>query len=87
MQKLHIFGCWEVIRWGNNLKAKKEGPWFQVRRYIRKFVGGEMCCRVNLKCDENIRNCYSIIGLEGKSTLKIVDFSGRILAEVRSCFK
>ncbi|KAI3468758.1 hypothetical protein Pfo_025421 [Paulownia fortunei] len=37
--------------------------------------------KVTLKCDENTGSCYRIIGLEGKFTLKIVDFSGQILAE------
>ncbi|KAG8374915.1 hypothetical protein BUALT_Bualt10G0045200 [Buddleja alternifolia] len=42
-----------------------------------------MSCRVTLRSDENsrINCCYKIIGLEGKSTLKIVDFSGHLLAE------
>ncbi|KAL8064229.1 hypothetical protein ABFX02_01G076600 [Erythranthe guttata] len=82
-KKLGIFGCWEGIKWSNNSKGiKNKGrPCFQVRRNRRIFSRDILSCRVNLKFDENMGSYYRIIGLEGKSTLKIIDFSGQLLAE------
>ncbi|PIN05075.1 hypothetical protein CDL12_22385 [Handroanthus impetiginosus] len=76
--KKKIFGCWEGYRWSGNSKVNKGRPWFQVRRN-HTILGNDKSCRVSLKCEENMRSCYRIIGC--KSTLKIVDVSGHLLAE------
>lgn len=78
VQKLRIFSCWEGFKC---FKDETEKPWFGVRRDHTIF-SRDYSCRVILKCD-GIRTSYCrIIGLEGKSSLKIVDFSGQLLAEV-----
>ncbi|KAL8543722.1 hypothetical protein ACS0TY_004328 [Phlomoides rotata] len=74
-KRLRIFSCWE------GFKYPKEKPWFQVRRNHTIF-SKEICCRVVLKCEQNSTSYkYRIVGLEGKSALKIIDCSGQILAE------
>ncbi|KAL0312621.1 UNVERIFIED_CONTAM: protein LURP-one-related 11 [Sesamum radiatum] len=79
-KKLPVFGCWEGFKWIGNSRVGMERPWFQVRR-THPILSKDVSCIVNLKSDENIGSCYRIIGLEGKSTLKIIDFSGQIVAE------
>ncbi|KAK6137439.1 hypothetical protein DH2020_028796 [Rehmannia glutinosa] len=76
LQKLRIFGCWEGLKWIGN----KERPWFKVRRN-HTILSKDRSCKVTFKCNENMGSCYRIIGLEGKSALKIIDFSGQLLAE------
>ncbi|KAL0393522.1 UNVERIFIED_CONTAM: protein LURP-one-related 4 [Sesamum latifolium] len=79
-KKLPVFGCWEGFKWIGNSRVGRERPWFQVRR-THPILSKDVSCIVNLKSDENIGSCYRIIGLEGKSALKIIDFSGQIVAE------
>ncbi|XP_073136281.1 protein LURP-one-related 11-like [Henckelia pumila] len=80
-KKLRIFPCWEGFKWIDSKAGKTERlPWFQVRRNHR-ILGRDTSCKVSFKCDEKVGSCYKILGLEGKSMLKIIDFSGQILAE------
>ncbi|XP_073302974.1 protein LURP-one-related 11-like [Primulina huaijiensis] len=80
-KKLRIFQRWEGFKWIYSKGKTDRLPWFQVRRnHIILFRN--MSFQVSFKCDEKIRDCYKILGLEGKSILKIIDFSGQILAEV-----
>ncbi|XP_073053964.1 protein LURP-one-related 11-like [Primulina eburnea] len=79
-KKLRIFPCWEGFKW-IDCKGKTERlPWFRVRINPR-LLCNDMSCQVSFNCDEKIGSCYKILGLEGKSILKIIDFSGQILAE------
>ncbi|KAH6769055.1 hypothetical protein C2S51_014391 [Perilla frutescens var. frutescens] len=78
-KKLGMFGCWEGFKWiDSDVRMKR--PLFQVRRN-RAILSKDMSCQVILGCDKNSKNYYKIIGFEGKSSLKITDFSGQILAE------
>lgn len=83
-QKLGIFRRWEGFKWTDS-ERRNARPLFRVRKNI-KFLSKDISCQViNLGFDKNSgNNYYSITGLEGKSALKIVDFSGQLLAEV-SC--
>ncbi|XP_042043618.1 protein LURP-one-related 4-like [Salvia splendens] len=66
------FGWWEGFKWSDsNVRAEK--ACFRVRRDMRKGV----CCVVSDDCYCN----YKIEGFEGKSSLKIRDFEGRVMAE------
>ncbi|XP_073301344.1 protein LURP-one-related 11-like [Primulina huaijiensis] len=79
-KKLRIFPCWEGFKWIDSKGETERLPWFQVRRNHR-ILCSDTSCQVSFNCDEKIGSCYKIIGLEGKSILKIIDFSGQILAE------
>ncbi|GFP79510.1 protein lurp-one-related 11 [Phtheirospermum japonicum] len=80
-KKLRIFGCWEGFKWNGYSKVEKERSFFKVKRNYT-FFSKDICCRVTLKkCDKNTENWYKIVGLEGKSALRIIDFSGQLLAE------
>ncbi|KAL3652658.1 hypothetical protein CASFOL_002339 [Castilleja foliolosa] len=80
-KKPRIFGCWEGFKWSGNSKVDKKGSWFQVKRkytILSKYIS----CRVTFKCNKNTKKWYEVVGLEGKSTLKIIDqLSGQLLAE------
>ncbi|KAH6777592.1 hypothetical protein C2S51_008904 [Perilla frutescens var. frutescens] len=78
-KKLGMFGCWEGFKWiDSDVRMKR--PLFQVRRN-RAILSKDNSCQVILGCDKNIKNYYKIIGFEGKSSLKITNFSGKVLAE------
>ncbi|KAH6823998.1 hypothetical protein C2S53_016982 [Perilla frutescens var. hirtella] len=79
-KKLGMFGCWEGFKWiDSDVRMKR--PLFQVRRN-RAILSRDNSCQVILGCDKlNRKNDYKIIGFEGKSSLKITDFSGKVLAE------
>ncbi|XP_075524252.1 protein LURP-one-related 11-like [Primulina tabacum] len=79
-KKLRIFPRWEGFKWIDSKGKTERLPWFQVGRNPR-ILCSDMSCQVSFNCDEKIGSCYKILGLEGKSILKIVDFSGQILAE------
>ncbi|KAL1569058.1 protein LURP-one-related 4-like [Salvia divinorum] len=66
------FGCWEGFKW-SDLNVRMEKACFRVRRNLRKGV----CCLVG---DDGYYN-YKIEGFEGKSSLKIRDYAGRVMAE------
>ncbi|XP_042020194.1 protein LURP-one-related 4-like [Salvia splendens] len=70
------FGSWEGFKWIDSV-VRMEKPYIRVRRnggILRK----DNSCQVSVGCDES---SYTITGFEGKSNLKITDFSGQILAE------
>lgn len=77
VQKLGMFGCWEGFKWIDS-DVRMEKAWFQVRRN-RAILSKDMWCQVSLGCHKNY---YKIMGCEGKSTLKITDFAGQLVAEV-----
>ncbi|XP_073049247.1 protein LURP-one-related 11-like [Primulina eburnea] len=79
-KKLRIFPCWEGFKWIDSKGKTERLPWFQVRRN-HIILRRNMSFQVSFKCDEKIGSCYKILGLEGKSILKIINFSGQILAE------
>ncbi|KAG6397037.1 hypothetical protein SASPL_143198 [Salvia splendens] len=53
-------------------------PYIRVRRN-GGILRRDNSCQVSVGCDES---SYTITGFEGKSNLKITDFSGQILTEV-----
>lgn len=75
-----MLGCWEGYKWSGSFKSEK--PWFAVRkesRILRRYRKAGSCWEVRFGCD----NYYRIVGMDGKSRLKIVDMnSGQLLAEV-----
>ncbi|KAL2547526.1 Protein LURP-one-related 11 [Forsythia ovata] len=83
-KKLQMFGCWEGYKWIDS-KLNKERPGFQVRSNCNIFRRNRhKNCHVTLGCEKTTgrRNSYKITGLEGKSTFKIIDNAGHLLAEV-----
>ncbi|XP_075504149.1 protein LURP-one-related 11-like [Primulina tabacum] len=79
-KKLRIFPRWEGFKWICSKGKTERLPWFQVRRN-HIILCRDTSFQVSFKCDEKIGSCYKILGLEGKSILKIIDFSGQVLAE------
>ncbi|KAK4488261.1 hypothetical protein RD792_004008 [Penstemon davidsonii] len=77
-----MFRNWEGYKWTNSKFCKEDDQLFKVTRKCKVF-GREITSFVIQECNGVAGNCYKIVGLEGKSTLKIIDFSGRILAEVK----
>ncbi|XP_057775774.1 protein LURP-one-related 4-like [Salvia miltiorrhiza] len=75
-KKLGLFGDWEGFKWIDSV-VRMEKPCFRVRRN-HAILRKDNSCVVSVGCDEN---SYTITGFEGKSTLRITDFSGQILAE------
>ncbi|GFP85140.1 protein lurp-one-related 11 [Phtheirospermum japonicum] len=80
-KNLQSFRSWEGHKLINS-KFDKEGEWFKVKRKCNLFRGGVINCHVTLGCNKITSSSYKIVGLEGKSTLKIMDCAGRVLAEV-----
>ncbi|KAF8379480.1 hypothetical protein HHK36_028915 [Tetracentron sinense] len=80
-KKLHVFGRWEGYK-SNDSRVKKEKPWFQVRKHC-KILKGDSPCEVTVGCDKAQASCYTIERLDGKSSCKIVDDAGRLVAEVK----
>ncbi|KAL2235393.1 protein LURP-one-related 11-like [Sesamum indicum] len=82
-KKLLIFRSWEGYRWTNSEFDEEEGEWFKVKRKCKFFRRGISSCHVILGCNKTRgRRCYTVLGLEGKPTIKITDCTGRVLAEV-----
>ncbi|CAA2966691.1 protein LURP-one-related 11-like [Olea europaea var. sylvestris] len=80
---LRIFESWEGYKWIDS-KLNKERSWFQVRSNCSIFRRRKhKTCHVSLGCDKNTpRSSYQITGLEGKSTFKIIDNAGHLVAQV-----
>lgn len=66
-----------------NSRLHEEGEWFKVKRKCKVLERGIITCHVILGCNKTTTiSCYKIVGSVGKSTLKIIDCEGRVLAEV-----
>ncbi|CAI9772704.1 unnamed protein product [Fraxinus pennsylvanica] len=83
-KKLRIFRSWEGYKWIDS-KVNKERPWFQVRSHCSILSRNRhKTCYVTLGCEKTTRrrSSYKITELEGKSTFKIIDNAGQLLAQV-----
>ncbi|XP_034707362.1 protein LURP-one-related 4-like [Vitis riparia] len=80
-RKLHVFGRWEGYKC-NGSKADSQKPCFQVRKHCR-ILGGGSSCEVTVRPNEAQSCYYRIQGLAGKSTFKIVNSEGGVMAEVK----
>ncbi|KAK6130054.1 hypothetical protein DH2020_036181 [Rehmannia glutinosa] len=80
-KKLLVFRRWEGHKWINS-EFHKEGEWFKVKKNCNFFGRGIINCHVILGCNKTTSRCYKIVGKQGKSTLKIMDCAGQVLAEV-----
>ncbi|CAI9759399.1 unnamed protein product [Fraxinus pennsylvanica] len=82
-KRLRIFESWEGYKWIDAI-LNKERPWFQVRSNCSIFRRHKhKTCHVSLGCDKTTeRSSYQITGLEGKSTFKIIDNAGNLVAQV-----
>ncbi|XP_051151597.1 protein LURP-one-related 11-like [Andrographis paniculata] len=82
-KKMRICGCWEGFEWAENSSAKK--ACFRVSRNCNTFLSRGISLRVDFAKhgEDGIRykRCYRIVGLEGKSALKIMDFEDHLVAE------
>lgn len=74
MQKKVGGVCWEGFKWIDS-EVRMERAWFEVRR------NKQSCWKVAV-IGSHQNTCYTITGFQGKSTLRITDCSGHILAEV-----
>ncbi|KAL0408257.1 UNVERIFIED_CONTAM: protein LURP-one-related 11 [Sesamum radiatum] len=82
-KKLLIFRSWEGYKWTNSEFDDDEGEWFKVKRKCKFFSRGISSCHVILGCNKTGAQCsYKVVGLKGKPTIKITDYTGRVLAEV-----
>lgn len=79
MQKLAIFETVEGCKWENQNDVEQ---CFRVERKWKLFGRDNSSCNVIQGNDVIPGNFCKIIGLEGKSTFKIMDHEGRIMAEV-----
>lgn len=81
-----MFGGWDGYKWkGSGSEVKKEVPWFEARRKccMNILKRNIVSCDVSLGCDHRTKTrCYEILGLGGKSSFKIVDRQGALVAEV-----
>ncbi|KAM7494225.1 hypothetical protein LguiB_028834 [Lonicera macranthoides] len=86
-KKLQVFGGWDGYKWkGSGSEVKKEVPWFEARRKccMNILKRNIVSCDVSLGCDHRAKTrCYEILGLGGKSSFKIVDRQGALVAEVK----
>lgn len=84
MQKFRLLGLWEGYR-STGKEANPERPCFQVRQKFR-LCRGRSQCRVTVGQDKNQPQQYRIESLSSKSSYKILDKSGRLVAEVNLIF-
>lgn len=84
MQKSKFLGVWEGYRSSNGKEINpKNTPSFQVRRCFK----GKSACKVIVGLDKNQIQQYRIESWSsGKSACKILDKSGRLVAEVVTLF-
>ncbi|KAF8401164.1 hypothetical protein HHK36_014468 [Tetracentron sinense] len=79
-KKFRLFGRWEgYISTGSKLDKGKQ--WFQVRKPFR-ILKRDSPCEVTVGLDKDQPNDYRIEKSASKSTCKIVDKSGGLVAEV-----
>lgn len=77
LQKLRVFGRWNGYLCG----GFKGRPWFQVRKNCT-FSRGNVICNVNLGYEKSIESCYKIQKLDRKSSFKVTNSAGEVVAEV-----
>ncbi|XP_016480999.1 protein LURP-one-related 4-like [Nicotiana tabacum] len=76
-EKLRVLGRWN----GYGCGGIKGRPLFQVRRN-GMFSREDVIC--NVGCDENVgNNCYKIQQLDKKSSFKVTNTAGQVVAEVK----
>ncbi|CAL8130858.1 unnamed protein product [Prunus armeniaca] len=80
-KKFRLLGLWEGYR-STGKEVNPERPGFQVRQRFRLCRGGSQC-RVIVGQDKNQPQQYRIESLSSKSSYKILDKSGRLVAEVK----
>ena len=88
VQKLYVCGRWEGYKCSNGSKMDKQiKPCFQVRKHWRFLgSGGSSSCEVTVRPNEaqSADSChYRIEEYAGKSTFRIVDSEGGVMAEVK----
>ncbi|GER44556.1 hypothetical protein STAS_21451 [Striga asiatica] len=79
-KNLQVFRSWGGHKFLNS-KLHKEGEWFKVKRKCNIFRRGLIECDVILGCNKVTLSCYKIVGLKGKSTLKIMDCESRVIVQ------
>ncbi|XP_060211063.1 protein LURP-one-related 4-like [Lycium barbarum] len=77
-EKLRVFGRWNGYLCG----GFKGRPWFQVRKNCT-FSRGNVICNVNLGHEKSIESCYKIQKLDRKSSFKVTNNTGEIVAELK----
>ncbi|CAN4095247.1 unnamed protein product [Withania somnifera] len=72
-----------LVRWSGFLSGGFKGkPWFQVRRNW-KFSRRDVICDVNLGCEKSLGSCYKIQHTDKKSSFRVSDSVGQLVAEVK----
>ncbi|PIN19585.1 hypothetical protein CDL12_07727 [Handroanthus impetiginosus] len=80
-KKLLVFRSWEVHKLIDS-EFYEEGESFKVKRKCRLFRK-DISCDVSIGCNnKTAESSYKIVGFEGKSTIKIMDNEGQVLAEM-----
>ncbi|WCJ39305.1 hypothetical protein M5689_020303 [Euphorbia peplus] len=80
-KKFKLFGSWDGYSASGREKIDRKKPGFHVRRTFR-FTG--RACRAVVRCDQNQTRQYNIeSSWRSKSTCRIADKSGVLIAEVK----
>ncbi|KAG6399309.1 hypothetical protein SASPL_140785 [Salvia splendens] len=79
-KKLVFFKGWEGRKW-NNSKVDREGTLFKVNKKWKVFASEFVSCHADLRCN-NVTSMLKILGFQRKLMFKIMDYEGRVLAEV-----
>lgn len=73
---------WEGFKEDGDVNAEERKPFFRVKKVLRCF-SKKLSCNVKLCGDESQESlCYRFEGLWGKTTFRILDSRGRLVAEV-----
>ncbi|KAL9387615.1 hypothetical protein Peur_020739 [Populus x canadensis] len=80
-KKLKLLGFWEGYRCDGS-EIDKTKPGFQVRKTLR-LLRGDAPCNITVGLDKNQPCQYKIESWTSKSTYKIVDKCGALIAEVQ----
>lgn len=83
-RKSICFLCdWEGFKEDGDVNAEERKPFFRVKKVLRCF-SKKLSCNVKLCGDESQESlCYRFEGLWGKTTFRILDSRGRLVAEAK----
>ncbi|XP_051119717.1 protein LURP-one-related 11-like [Andrographis paniculata] len=84
-KKALVNKSWRIHKWIDSKNVTEKGEWFEVRRKSGLFRR-DITCHATLGCNRGevttMLSIYTIEGIRGKSTVKIHDGTGRVLAEM-----
>ncbi|KAF3448542.1 hypothetical protein FNV43_RR09255 [Rhamnella rubrinervis] len=82
-KKISVFRRWEGYKSNeSNPNGDDHKPFFEVTKSC-KVIGKDVCCKVTINSDNAEASYYRLEALAGKSTLRIIDSEGRLVAEAK----